>query len=360
MAAAVLTLASCQKNLHTVQAPDAQFQHEIALKSATGLTKSASNGTSFPVGYDMLVSAYRNVDASVAGEDVAANYFKGIHFAKVAEKTVWKEGKYWPLSGNLDFLCIASAGLNTAGNGIVPTCAWDSDNVASEVVVTVPDNSVKFDDLLYGAANAQTYVAAGNPVVFKHAMAAVVFTAKSNVAYDNTKNTGITIDKITIDNAKYGGTLTVTNGGAAAGSGNLTAAWSALGSQKDHIQARVWNTANLGTNSSESALSALNLTATSATLAAKPFGEAYVILPAQPAAKFTVTYTIHNGKDASGSALNNQMQYQYTPAAGNWDMAKKYVYDINITLNEITIAPSVTNWVDQGAVNVPINQEQPE
>lgn len=361
--AAVLVMASlssCNKESATNVEFEAAPQ-EIALKAFTGVnnpTKSAIDGTTFPVGYDMLVSAYRNLDEAHKGDDKAADYFEGIHFKKDATAGTWKEGKYWPLTGTLDFLAIACAGLNTADNGIVPTCAWgESSNVAKKVVVTVPDNSAKFDDLLYGALNGQKYVSTGNAMSFNHAMAAVVFTAKSNVAYDAAKNVGITIDSISVNGAKYSGTLTVSNPAAAAGSGDLSAAWSDLSDAKPYIRARVWNSANLGVNAAETELTGLNLTATSAAIATKKFGEGYVILPAQASVPFTITYTIHNGFKADGTTkLDNQLQYKYTPS-GNWDMAKKYVYDINITLNEISIKPSVLDWTAQTAQDVPIKQQ---
>lgn len=368
-AVAVIALASCQKETPMRSELNGAALNEISLRTASGVTKSAINGTTFPVKYDMLVSAYRNLDADHKGTDQAADFFQGIHFAKGASDNVWHAAtpKYWPLSGNLDLLCVACAGLNTAANGVdlSSACTWgDNSNSAKKVVVAVPDNSAKFDDILFGAANAQTYSATGTPMTFKHAEAAVVFTAKSNVAYDAEKNLGITINSISVDSAKFSGTLTISNPAAGGGSGDLAAVWSNLADKKDNIKARVWDSTsvNRGIKADEAALNNLNLLYTKSkadSLSTFPFGEAYVILPEQPATRFTVTYTIHNGKDASGSALDNQMQYQYAVASGNWEQGKKYIYDINITLNEITIAPSVVDWANQTTVDVPINQAQP-
>lgn len=361
-AAAILAFASCQKEADLGNG--FARANEISVKCVNGMTKSAINGTTFPAGYDMLVSAYRNLDATVKGDDIAADYFEDIHFAKGASDAVWhaKTPKYWPLTGNLDLLCIASSALKTAENGVVPTCVWGKDgNVAKQVVVSVPDNSAKFDDLLFGRANAQTFVSSGNAVAFRHAMSAVVFTAKSNVAYNDTQNIGITIDSIAVNGAKYSGTLTVSNpaaGGTTSVDDTLTASWTNLSASKDYLRARVWDSENLGTNAAETALSGLNLTNASTLLSAKPFGEAYVILPEQNAVPFTVYYTIHNGFKSDGSTkLDNQLQYKYTPAGGSkWAQSKKNVYDINITLNEITIAPSIIDWTAQTAVDVAVKQ----
>lgn len=356
-AMAALALLSCKKEETVIN----RFSpiNEISVKCVNALTKSAFGGTEFPAGYDMLVSAYRTLDASVKGDDVAADFFEGILFSKNGD--VWKAGKYWPLTGKLDFLCIACAGLNTASNGVEPSCVWGESGVVSrKVVVTVPDNGNAFDDILYGAANAQTYSASGNAVAFKHAMSAVVFTAHSNVAYDAASNVGITIDSISVNGAKYSGTLTVSNP-AAGGSGaqdTLTAVWSELASTRAYLRARVWDSANTGSNAVEKGLDSLNLTSTSAQITDKPFGDAYVILPEQDAVPFTVYYTIHNGFQADGvTALNNHIQYKYTPAENSkWVQSTKNVYDIGINLNEITIAPTVSDWSVADAKNIQISQ----
>lgn len=354
-AVAAIALASCQKatNAENIIAPT----DEITVKGVSVTTKSAVNGTAFPSGYDMLVSAYRTPDSQSG--DAAANYFEGIKFTKSGDGSVWKgaTAKYWPSSGKLDFLCIASAGLKNGANGVAPACTWKAENVASGVTVSVPSNSAKFDDIMYGSSNGQVYSSTGNTVQFNHAQAAIVFTAKSNVAYDFEKNQGITIDSITLDGAKYSGTLTVSNPAAGGSAGDLTASWSNLGDVVDHLKARVWAAGNSGTDTAEPALSGINLGLESTSLTSKPFGDAYVLVPAQTAVPFTVTYTIHNGMKPDGKTkLDSQFSYRYTPAAGTWDMGKKHVYDINITLNEVNINPSITDWINQTAVNVPVGQ----
>ena len=103
-------------------------------------------------------------------------------------------------------------------------------------------------------------------------------------------------------------------------------------------------------------LSGLHLTATASTLSDKHFGEGYVILPEQAATKFTLTYTLHNGRDGDGTPLNNQMQYQYS-CAGTWAQATKNLYTIDITLNEINVTPSVVDWPSASPVSIPVNNE---
>ena len=349
-ATALLALSACNKESDK----GLSSETEIGLRAMSSATKSAINGTAFPDGYDMLVSAYFNTGA-FAGGDTPKNYFEGIHFAQ--NGTAWKsttEPKYYPIDGTLDFLAIASAGLKDADAGVVPTAAWGaSSNVAKQVVVTVPDNSAKFDDLLYGAANAQGISTSGTGIAFQHAMTSVVFVAKCNVAYDATTNVGITLTGITIDGAKYSGTLTVENPAAGGESGDLTAAWSSLGSQVDHVAARVWDSANTGVKIDEGAFTPLNLTNTATAIdASHPFGDAYVLLPAQAAVPFTLHYTQHNGFQADGTTpLNADHQYQVTPS-GNWAMGKKNIYSLNFTLTEIQVVPEVTDWENKAVSQI--------
>ena len=364
LAIAGLALVSCQKEkfIENSEAP----ANEITLKAATVSTRSAINGTTFPDGYGMLVSAYRNSEeGTTAGEgDTSGDYFEGIKFTKGgSSSTVWGGAtpKYWPLNGKLDFLCIASAGIADNTKGVVPTCEWGvGSNVAKQVVATVPDNKTMFDDILYGSANAETYDSEGNQVVFKHAECAVVFLAKSTVAYNETTNVGITITDITVNGPKTSGVLTVSNPLAGGGTtGSLSASWDvSSGDTTTALKAKVWNTSNTG-NATESALTELHLsnayTDASANLDAKHFGDAYVIVPPQDAVSFTISYTLHNGKEADGNTnLDRNYTYKREPTTGEkWEMGKKVVYKINITLHGIEIAPEITDWVnDPRPINI--------
>lgn len=354
VAASVLALSSCQDRL--VEVEGAAVQSEIALKNVSGVVKSAIDGTTFPVGYDMRVSAYRTAP-STAGGDASGNFFEGIGFTK--KDGVWKgyTAKYWPLSGKLDFLCVAASGLKEVNTGVNLTFAWNAENVASGVDVTVGDNSATFDDILFGAAKDQTYVSTGNVISFQHAQAAVVFTAKTNVAYDEEANVGITINAITVDNAKFEGVLSIDN------TADLTATWDVTGATaKDNVYARVWDEANTGVIADEANLEDFKLEEASTVYGGgKPFGLAYVILPEQEATAFTISFTIHNGFQKDGATpQDNPMVYQYNVAdvaGGNWEQGKKYFYNIYIKLDEITIAPEVVDWVAADPTDVIIGQE---
>ena len=344
LAIALATLPACHP-LEQEPLQDIRF-----LTAQHAITKSPIDGTTFPDDYNMIVSAYRNLGSHAGASDAAGNYFTSVTFTK--QSSHWAESRYWPLDGSLDFLAYATTGLKDPNIGVVPTAVWGDagGNVAKKVVLSVPDNSAVFDDILYGAVNNQFHVSGGTPMTLSHAETVVCFAAKANVAYDATNNKGVTINSITLDGAYYGGTLTVENPGAGGGSGSLSAGWSSLGSQKDHIAARVYGGAACTAN--DPALTDLHLGTTATTLSQKHFGEAYVILPPQNAQSFTINYTVHNGK-AGGTAVNDTMQYTYT-CSGSWEAGTKNLYTIEITLNEVVITPTVTDWVAGNATTVQI------
>jgi hypothetical protein len=48
----------------------------------------------------------------------------------------------------------------------------------------------------------------------------------------------------------------------------------------------------------------------------------------------------------SSSATGRTMYYKYNELRGVWEMGKKYIYNLDINLNEIVITESVANFVD--------------
>ena len=399
--------ASCNKEALTYYEAEAEPIQVRAMTASSLITKAGIAGTTMPTNRQIVVSAYKNIDTDVAGSDTAQDYFEGITFSYDASSTPgkWREAKYWPLTGTLDFLALSTEGyVSTAHpftsaqlaetytvgdgtsyqvktykvrDGIAPTSiTWgENSNCAKKVVAVIPDNSEKQDDILYGALNAQSYNSSGNPIVFKHALSAIAFVASSNIAYNGSTNFGITIDSISIDGAKYSGTLTVNNPAAGGGTGDVSAAWSNLASAKS--QYYVQSVKNYPVPLVANKIAVSNIKGDSAPVA-YPFGINYcntytatgdaqpalgtpwvarnagVVLPPQDAVPFTIKYTIHNGFKADGTTkLDNKMEYTYTPAADSkWGMAKKTIYDIQITLSEVSVQATITDWTNETAVDV--------
>lgn len=303
----------------------------ISLRAMTReVTRSAAGGTLFPEDYVMAVSAWYNPEGE---RDEGKPYFRNARF--VNEAGLWKEDKYWPLSGTLDFLAYACAGLKNGGG---PLPFWDG-NPAAGVTLTVADNSADFDDLLYAASAEQVCYDGGNTLLFAHAMTAVCFTFASSVAYDAAANKGITIRRVSIDSAFWGGTLRVDNPSAGGGQGDLSASWTLLSARRDSVAARVW-CGNAG-RSDEDAVGDYDVPAehSSAT-----FGDAYGILPAQRGFSFTVVYVLHNGRNDEGEAVDYEIHYTYDASDDIWAAGYKTIYNVSFTMNEITVKPTVKKW----------------
>lgn len=313
MAAAVF--AACSK---TVEGPSGNgIPMEVGVFSGIP-TKAPITGTTMPTSRHIVFSTYYN-----AAEGSSANYFTGIDFSYKGEGTIWTTGKYWPLSGTLDFLGYSLDNLTR-----VSSVAWGS-NVASTVTMTLADNNSNQDDLLVGGASALT--AASNAVVMKHAQALLTCRAKSNVAYNAGTNYGITITDIKFNSTKHSGTVLCTRTG-----GNIAFTWSSLGSSM---------------NKSLPSMTSTNLTTTFANINGTPG----LMVPSQTETSITIYYTIHNGFASDGvSPVNNNLQYTWTPGSPiTWQPGKRYTYDIDMSLTQITVSASVTDWVNNA--NTPVN-----
>lgn len=169
---------------------------------------------------------------------------------------------------------------------------------------------------MFGAASGCAYSPSSLPTLnFKHAMSLVTFTGLCpDSAYNGT--TGITIESITLATAYYGGTCSVTRSGSTVNS----ISWSA--------------TANSYNGASVPGISSVGLPTT-----ATPVGNG-ILLPPQSAVNFTINYKVWSGGVATSKS------YTYTNS-GTWEMAKRHVYAIEITLgNDVVVKAGVEDWAD--------------
>ena len=75
------------------------------------------------------------------------------------------------------------------------------------------------------------------------------------------------------------------------------------------------------------------------TESAQLFGNGLLVVPDGYAGSFTINYTLTQSDNTA-----NTYDYTYNLPAGTWEMAKKYFYNINITLSEIEVDPIITDW----------------
>jgi len=315
-----LSLAACQKNTGEVSAGGEKL---VCISPVTtSVTKAPVAGTSFPDNRTMILSAYYNAD-----EGTSANYFSGVSFVKAGG--FWTSGKYWPANGSLDMLAYSADGLS-----VDPT--YDT-NVSEGVTLDIPDNSSVQCDILWGYASDRRYSSEGTAISFKHAGASIAFTAKSNIAYNAGTNIGITIESIVLNAVQSSGMVKLNS--------DLTCVWSDLGDTTDITLPGLTD--------------GYHIPAKAVDLSETPFGigeKGLLVLP-QTSTSFTVTYTIHNGKDDSGNKMDNKgLKFTYD-IDGDWVYAKKYVYALRFELNSISVIPSITDWADGGTTDVDIPQK---
>ena len=287
-------------------------------------TKAAIDGSGFPTDRSLVVSAYFNSERSDRG-----NYFNNTSFRRDASSGTWSavDPKYWPAGGSLDIFAYSCDGL-TVTNQTYPS-KW-----SDGVTITLSDNRTQQTDVLFGHFADNTRIASGNPMTMRHACALLVFTARSNIAYDASSNVGVTINKITVENAYYSGRLSV----------NATAAlysqctWDNLGSQGNKDLPSVGSSAvNLP----------YNVPTSSASVTADGWhmglGGAGILVPEQAQTRLCIEYVLHSGTDDDGNRIDNTMLYQWD-CSGTWEEGHKYVYDLRFQANQIEIVPSVLNW----------------
>lgn len=318
-------LASCSNDVtiseNTVPA-GSNAQKEIAFSPLSNTPKRAIRRAAildnvFPTTSTMEVAAFdaeNNVDFFDA-TTFKYNYAGG---ASGASHGYWggDPARYWPLSAaTINFLGYAHL---TEGSA-----TWNASHNAAGVTLVMADNSSEQKDLMYAVGQGQV-TQTGNSLnipekvdmVYVHAQALLVFNVKANLA------SSITLKKITMNNAYYGGTLTIDNSNySSTGTQSITSAtWGTLTNQKATLD--IFDGTYAVTTSLEKKAESM--------VVPNPSGASFD--------SFTLTYRI--------AGVDKDFTYTFTPTDRNLAKATKYVYDITFTLHEILIDASVTAWTE--------------
>lgn len=367
LAAATLVLAGCEKNQPVEENKALSNQpQEIAFSSYAQTAKRVKSNAPvqsaiFPTTYTMEIAAYQSSDPT-------GNYFTKMTYKKDATAAYWRgwdasagdyAPQYWPLSpATLNFFAISA-------NNVVPTNITIANDLATASVAYTAANgftATSQSDIMY-AFNRGAVTQDGNtlhfngdaPVnmVFSHALALINFQIKAADA----ASTAISIYKIELNGANYTGTLAFTNTNAS----HLSAGFSTELNWTGTAGADNVKVPNIGNETTPVALTTDYVPAN--TTAADAEGNAWAALmvvptdqkAASPVSRGFTTFTIYykyNNKD-----------YTYTYAPGGYSgepaapvltavqPGKKYTYQITMTLHEITVAPSVTQWDEQNSEN---------
>ena len=372
-AAALLALAACNRSETVVIGTP----NEIGLKTAIqSVTKAGElNGTSFDdEGYAIYVSASQYAadgsletplfftDQLFMNEITAGSGAPDWHHY-ASESAATGSPIYWPVGGaSMDFLAYA---LPKGKKDATLSPVFNATVAAQDFTVTSWNTYDKQVDLLYAAANGQTSKTTGStPYVameFKHAQALLIFNVSINQAASGlviedisfvtpdyiaartaeltaatpkayADCTAPTLSQVTL---KTKGTFKVDNR-----RNDLEASWTFDRSGEGAVAAN-WKMPSF---SGTPAVSPCNIESpaiggavdygdplTSASLV--QLGET-LLIPQQQARNFCVTYTV-GGKT---------MQYCYNVPRRVWQAGYKYVYNLDIKLNEIIITETVADF----------------
>lgn len=390
ISAALIALVSCNKS-QTVVEPVAPG--ELSMKAAiSGMTKAGElYGPSFDdKGYAMYVSASQY---SVAGGSENPLFFNDQLFMNKTTPSVdptWHHYEteasesasplYWPVGGSrIDFLAYA---LPKGKKTSIPAPVFNSSVAAQDFTITDWDTYANQVDLLYAAANGQTSKVNGvDPFIrmnFAHAQALLIFNVSINQA-----SSGLVVNDISFVNDDYVSQrqreLTGwTSGSYVAGDVKaydactvpepdqitlltkgtffvdnqrnlLEPAWSYSVTEGEGVHEGVAGVVKANWKMPDFAstpeVSACNIESPAIVSAVK-YGtaltsEAYVqlgetlLVPEQDAKNFVITYTVGG----------NTLQYKYNVPRKVWKAGSKYVYNLDINLNEIVITETVADFV---------------
>lgn len=317
--AAMAMTTACNKMDNPVRVDGPE--QEIMLMSVADVTKGYVEGDTFVDSpYDKLhgqtpdgktdrtmhLSAYLTPQSGLP-----SNYFVGEVFSKNANgetDNLWHHNPkvYWPLGGTLNFLAYSST-TPFAGTAV----NWDEENAASKLVLNVSEEYLQ-DDILFGAVNGRTTSnGASVAMTFNHAQAWIQFQIK--VGDEDMENI-VKVEDIVIKDLYTRGELTL-NGGA--------------------TPSAEWNFRR------ETAIDKA-MDDTYEVLAPNFIPKDYVfmdmLVPEQPQTVFVMHYTL--------AGQDTVLEYEFPLASANWQMGKKYIYQITINPYEITVTPTVTTFVD--------------
>ncbi len=289
--AAIVALASCTKT----QVVNTEAPEEIAFKQVTNVMTKVTEG---------LANQNMSVFAYVSG----TSYFGNTEFAYNDGKSAYvaSQTKYWPASGNVDFIVWA------------PYDASVTSASATELA-GISKGTDEQIDVLYGTVNAAKQDAAVS-VNLNHALSLV----QINIAGDS----NVKLMDVELLNSVQKATATVNT---AAVDPNPVVVWTPDATDPEKATVSLYTPTD---NVNGDALDAV----------AKPCTDYIVVPVATNGATIKLTYKM--GSDAA------ELTYETAAALGEWKPGMKYVYNISVGATEIKLTPVVpAQWNNGGSVD---------
>jgi len=326
-AAALASLAACNKdgaNAETVKA------EEISFVSVTSPTKGYISAATF---YDTAIAELHNAKPATTARDmqisawltpqngVAGNYFVDYKYSKGdgTKETRWHHNPpiYWPVGGSLDFLAYS---VQTPFDS--KDVNW-ADNASESVVLNVLEDKLQDDIVFCAAQQSSTDGATAVAMEFQHAQAWIEFQLKMA---DAKMKDQLAVESIEIEKLYTTGELTISRSAATA-----SAKWNFR-----YEMARDFSMPdNYGLYGSQQTEAPFSLT----NALDDKVRYMDVLIPEQDKTAFVINYVL--------AGQPNKLSYRFTldNAKKGWLMGEKYVYEIVFTTNEITVAPTVREFV---------------
>lgn len=336
--AAAAAVAACAKN--EVITNFANGEDEITFNVAPKTKALGTNQTDFNTANVFTAYAlYLGPDKTWAANANEAQLY--INNSEISYKNdVWKNQTtpyYWPKDGgSLTFFAYSynKGNMDTAaGTGMgfqTPTAVEDElhygINGAVDVVANKNVDFLVADIAADKRTNENIYTHNGVPTLFKHKLSQVVFTAKVKEEYAGKK---FEINEITFKEIPFSG------------------------SYLQHPEAMSAGTAAADQSYAKGV--AQEVTKDAATIVAKDGeGEGQILYVPQTfdaAKKLVIKYTVTtNGTVAEKCEQEITIKDMFT----EWQMGKRYTFNIIFGLNEITWDPAVENWEDVTAHDITI------
>ncbi|MBE6240783.1 MAG: fimbrillin family protein [Bacteroidales bacterium] len=258
--------------------------------------------------------------------DVEATYDSGLGGWTLSPKY------YWPATGELSFVALSPSLDNTIAydhaNGFQITSAW-SQGANQDAIVDLMYSEPTFNCVKASFVNAYNdndddsgdYKYNGVDINFKHALSYILFNVKTTANYSAT--TKFRLNTITLSGVYTTGTF----------------------NQKAYDP---WteNTAGAtGTYVAFTDTPGLEF-GNSAVLAAAATGKEIILLPQELTAgqqKITVNYQISTDNGTTWIDQVQEVDLKNATVA-EWEMGKKYTYNLSIGMTEIIFDPAVTYW----------------
>ena len=308
LAAAVAAIASCAK-VETVSMPG---QQEIAFKAINAPTTKAAfpNATTLDSSIPLGVSAVWNkTDLS------KVEYFNNVEFAH--NGTSWAGGQYWPKTGTLDFAVYAPY---NAGITVSTTTDTYKTIIRYDLTDATGDIDFVYGDKIY---KAQTNTGA-IPVLLKHARSQIIVNVKNNagVPEDLYKVDDITFTKITTT-----GIPVVTY------------------AEAEHTAALTFERFGTADQNLKEEFTLNNLVKSEPNQIFTHY-----IMPNGNQDTMILNYSV---KTAAGYVKAEPITYTLSSST-SWESAKRYIFNITFTADEILMAPEVENWTDAPATELQV------